>query len=71
VGLVGRDQPCRVLAVRSNGPVVAAVVGEGRKPLSRFADLLSAATAPNGGGMLRESDGGADGFQGRATWLDR
>ncbi len=32
-------------AVRSYGLVVAAVVSEGRKPLSRFADLLIAATA--------------------------
>lgn len=33
------------MAVRSYGLVVAAVVGEGRKPHSRFADLLIAATA--------------------------
>jgi predicted nucleic acid-binding protein len=32
-------------AVRSYGLVVAAVVREGRKPRSRFADLLIAATA--------------------------
>jgi predicted nucleic acid-binding protein len=32
-------------AVRSYGLVVAAVVGEGRKPRSRFADLLIAAMA--------------------------
>lgn len=32
-------------AVRSYGLVVAAVVGEGRRPRSRFADLLIAATA--------------------------
>lgn len=32
-------------AVRSYGLVVAAVVSEGRKPRSRFADLLIAATA--------------------------
>lgn len=32
-------------AVRSYGLVVAAVIGEGRKPRSRFADLLIAATA--------------------------
>lgn len=32
-------------AVRSYGLVVAAAVGEGRKPRSRFADLLVAATA--------------------------
>lgn len=32
-------------AVRSHGLVVAAVVGEGRRPRSRFADLLIAATA--------------------------
>lgn len=31
-------------AVRSYGLVVAAIVGEGRKPRSRFADLLIAAT---------------------------
>lgn len=33
------------MVVRSYGLVVAAVVGEGRKPRSRFADLLIAATA--------------------------
>jgi predicted nucleic acid-binding protein len=32
-------------AVRSYGLIVAAVVHEGRKPRSRFADLLIAATA--------------------------
>jgi predicted nucleic acid-binding protein len=32
-------------AVRSYGLIVAAVVREGRKPRSRFADLLIAATA--------------------------
>lgn len=32
-------------AARSYGLVVAAVVGEGRKPRTRFADLLIAATA--------------------------
>ena len=32
-------------AVRSYGVIVAAVVHEGRKPRSRFADLLIAATA--------------------------
>ena len=32
-------------AVRSYGLIVAAIVGEGRKPRSRFADLLIAATA--------------------------
>jgi predicted nucleic acid-binding protein len=32
-------------AVRSYGLAVAAIVGEGRKPRSRFADLLIAATA--------------------------
>lgn len=32
-------------AARSYGLIVAAVVGEGRKPRSRFADLLIAATA--------------------------
>src|SRR6476661_10530563 len=32
-------------AVRSYGLIVAAVVGEGRKPRSRFADLLIATTA--------------------------
>ncbi len=32
-------------AVRSYGLVAAAIVGEGRKPRSRFADLLIAATA--------------------------
>jgi predicted nucleic acid-binding protein len=37
--------PFDVAAVRSYGLVVAAVVREGRKPRSRFADLLIAATA--------------------------
>lgn len=37
--------PFDARAVRSYGLVVAAVVGEGRKPRSRFADLLIAATA--------------------------
>lgn len=37
--------PFDAAAVRSYGLVVAAVVGEGRKPRSRFADLLIAATA--------------------------
>jgi predicted nucleic acid-binding protein len=32
-------------AVRSYGLIVAAVIGEGRRPRSRFADLLIAATA--------------------------
>ena len=32
-------------AVRSYGLIVAAMVGEGRKPRSRFADLVIAATA--------------------------
>jgi predicted nucleic acid-binding protein len=32
-------------AARSYGLIVAAIVGEGRKPRSRFADLLIAATA--------------------------
>jgi predicted nucleic acid-binding protein len=32
-------------AVRSYGLIVAAVIGEGRRPRSRFADLLVAATA--------------------------
>jgi predicted nucleic acid-binding protein len=37
--------PFDAAAVRSYGLVVATVVGEGRKPRSRFADLLIAATA--------------------------
>lgn len=37
--------PFDAAAARSYGLVVAAVVGEGRKPRSRFADLLIAATA--------------------------
>ncbi len=37
--------PFDVAAVRSYGLVVAAVIGEGRQPRSRFADLLIAATA--------------------------
>lgn len=37
--------PFDAAAVRSYGLVVAAVVGEGRTPRSRFADLLIAATA--------------------------
>jgi hypothetical protein len=37
--------PFDVAAVRSYGLVVAAVAREGRKPRSRFADLLIAATA--------------------------
>jgi hypothetical protein len=37
--------PFDAAAARSYGIVVAAVVGEGRKPRSRFADLLIAATA--------------------------
>jgi predicted nucleic acid-binding protein len=37
--------PFDAAAVRSYGLVVAAVVGESRKPRSRFADLLIAATA--------------------------
>ncbi|WP_255605542.1 PIN domain-containing protein [Mycolicibacterium xanthum] len=37
--------PFDAVAVRSYGLVVAAVVREGRKPRSRFADLVIAATA--------------------------
>ena len=37
--------PFDAMAVRSYGLVTAAVVREGRKPRSRFADLLIAATA--------------------------
>lgn len=37
--------PFDARAARSYGLVVAAVIGEGRKPRSRFADLLIAATA--------------------------
>jgi predicted nucleic acid-binding protein len=37
--------PFDAAAVRSYGLIVAAVVREGRKPRSRFADLLIAATA--------------------------
>lgn len=45
-------------AVRSYGLVVAAVVGEGRKPRSRFADLLIAATAhANGLDLYTRNEG--------------
>ena len=37
--------PFDAAAVRSYGLIVAAVVGDGRKPRRRFADLLIAATA--------------------------
>ncbi len=49
-------------AVRSYGLVVAAVVCEGRKPRSRFADLLIAATAHANGLDLYTRNG--DDFQG-------
>lgn len=45
-------------AVRSYGLVVAAVVREGRKPHSRFADLLIAATAHANGLDLYTRNGG-------------
>jgi predicted nucleic acid-binding protein len=51
-------------AVRSYGLVVAAVVGEGRKPRSRFADLLIAATAHANGLDLYTRNG--DDFLGLA-----
>jgi predicted nucleic acid-binding protein len=41
--------PFDAAVVRSYGLVVAAVVGEGRKPRSRFADLMIAATAHTNG----------------------
>jgi predicted nucleic acid-binding protein len=44
-------------AVRSYGLVVAAVVREGRKPRSRFADLLIAATAHANGLNLYTRNG--------------
>jgi len=44
-------------AVRSYGLVVAAVVREGRKPRSRFADLLIAATAHANGLALYTRNG--------------
>ncbi len=44
-------------AVRSYGLVVAAVVREGRKPRSRFADLLIAATAHANGLVLYTRNG--------------
>ncbi|BBX73352.1 type II toxin-antitoxin system VapC family toxin [Mycobacterium shinjukuense] len=37
--------PFDTTAARSYGLVVAAIIGEGRRPRSRFADLLIAATA--------------------------
>lgn len=49
-------------AVRSYGLVVAAVVHEGRKPRSRFADLLIAATAHANGLDLYTRNG--DDFRG-------
>ena len=49
-------------AVRSYGLVVAAVVREGRKPRSRFADLLIAATAHANGLDLYTRNG--DDFSG-------
>jgi predicted nucleic acid-binding protein len=51
-------------AVRSYGLVVAAVVREGRKPRSRFADLLIAATAHANGLDLYTRNG--DDFSGLA-----
>jgi predicted nucleic acid-binding protein len=49
-------------AARSYGLVVAAVVREGRRPRSRFADLLIAATAHSNGLDLYTRNG--DDFQG-------
>lgn len=51
-------------AVRSYGLVVAAVVGDGRKPRGRFADLLIAATAHANGLDLYTRNG--DDFSGLA-----
>lgn len=51
-------------AARSYGLVVAAVVGEGRKPRSRVADLLIAATAHANGLDLYTRNG--DDFRGLA-----
>jgi predicted nucleic acid-binding protein len=45
VEMVLEPIPFDAAAVRSYGLIVAAVVSEGRKPRSRFADLLIAATA--------------------------
>jgi predicted nucleic acid-binding protein len=50
------------VTARSYGLVVAAVVGEGRKPQSRFADLLIAATAHANGLDLYTRN--ADDFKG-------
>lgn len=54
-------------AVRSYGLVVAAVVGDGRKPRSRFADLLIAATAHANGLDLYTRNG--DDFSGLADLI--
>lgn len=53
---------------RSYGLVVAAVVGEGRTPRSRFADLLIAATAHAHGLDLYTRNG--DDFRGLAGLVD-
>jgi predicted nucleic acid-binding protein len=37
--------PCDIEAARASGQIRAAVVGQGRQPRRRFADLLIAATA--------------------------
>jgi hypothetical protein len=50
--------PFDAAAARSYGIVVAAVVREGRKPSSRFADLLIAATAHANGLDLYTRNGG-------------
>jgi len=55
-------------AVRSYGLVVAAVVREGRKPRSRFADLLIAATAHANGLDLHTRNG--DDFTGLEDLVD-
>ncbi len=55
-------------AVRSYGLVVAAVVREGRKPRSRFADLLIAATAHANGLDLYTRNG--DDFTGLEDLVD-
>lgn len=55
-------------AVRSYGLVVAAVVREGRRPRSRFADLLTAATAHANGLDLFTRNG--DDFAGLAELVE-
>ena len=60
--------PFDAAAARSYGLVVAAVVREGRKPRSRFADLLIAATAHANGLDLYTRNG--DDFTGLEDLID-